>query len=310
VSGTWEGTTQVQQLQFRYVFELKLEGTKVTGKVRGSVGPNERPAQDVENGTFEGGKLRLEFPFFRNTKATIEGTIKDDAFDGKVTLGQSPEQPLTMKRTAKAGEAPPAAAPAAAAGGTKSDEPKKPAVDEGQEPLRAVIEKRAALVVRVTRGPAIAAVVALLEKEQLPYVLQDADGALDDHAVFGGKRPPVLLDPELVRDDGRKVIDKAAEFADLDLPLLFGSGDCTGARFLPLHAAYAVRYGLSPDDALAGLTINAARAFKLGDRIGSLKKGKDADFVVFSGDPFEPQSRILLVGCNGELAVDRREEGK
>jgi imidazolonepropionase-like amidohydrolase len=310
VTGTWEGAVQLGPLEVRYAFDLKLEGTKVTGRVHVSYGGNERPVQDVDSGSFEGGRLKLEFAASRNARATIEGTIKDDAFDGKVTLGTN-AQPFTMKRTGKGGEAPPASTPAAAGGsGPKSDEPKKPAVDEGQEPLRAVIEKRAALVVRVTRGPAIAAVIALLEKEQLPYVLQDADGGLDDHSVFGGKRPPVLLDPELVRDDGKKVIDKAADFADLDLPLLFGSGDCTGARFLPLHAAYAVRYGLSPDDALAGLTVNAARAFKLDDRIGSLKKGKDADFVVFSGDPFEPQSRILLVACNGELAVDHREEGK
>jgi imidazolonepropionase-like amidohydrolase len=310
VSGTWEGQFDVQgRFSIKFILHLRLEGTKVTGTARLTLGTRELPEQEITNGTFDAGKLRAEFRSMGGN-AVLEGTVKDDAFDGKISLGPQGDQPLTMKRTAKGGETPPASAPAQASSGAKSDEPKKPAVDEGQEPMRAVIEKRAALVVRVNRGPAIAAVIALLEKEQLPYVLQDADGALDDHSVFGGRRPPVLLDPELVRDDGRKVIDKAAEFADLDLPLLFGSGDCTGARFLPLHAAYAVRYGLSPDDALAGLTVNPARAFKLDDRIGSLKKGKDADFVVFSGDPFEPQSRILLVACNGELAVDRREEGK
>jgi imidazolonepropionase-like amidohydrolase len=91
---------------------------------------------------------------------------------------------------------------------------------------------------------------------------------------------------------------------------MFGTGDCAGARFLPLHAAYAVRYGLDPQAALAALAANAAAAFKLDDRIGTLAKGKDADFVVFSGDPFEPTSRVLLVGCNGELVVDRRKEAK
>ena len=85
------------------------------------------------------------------------------------------------------------------------------------------------------------------------------------------------------------------------------ASNSSGARFLPLHVAYAVRYGLSPADALAALTLWPAKAFKLDDRIGSLEKGKDADFVVFSGDPFEPQSRVLLVVCNGTVVKDNRE---
>ena len=42
--------------------------------------------------------------------------------------------------------------------------------------------------------------------------------------------------------------------------------------------------------------------------LGSLQKGKDADFVVFSGSPFEPSSRVLLVVVDGEVVVDRRAE--
>ena len=97
-----------------------------------------------------------------------------------------------------------------------------------------------------------------------------------------------------------------AVFADRGQPIAFASGECAGTRHLPMHAAYAVRYGLSPADALAALTLWPAKTFHLDDRIGSLEKGKDADFVVFSGNPFEPQSRVLLVVCNGVIAVDNR----
>ncbi|MEI6129249.1 MAG: amidohydrolase family protein [Planctomycetota bacterium] len=312
VSGTWEGSLELQgRSQIKFSLALKLEGQKVTGKAKLSFGTRDLPEQDVENGTFDGTKLKLEFRGMGGN-STLEGTVKDDSFDGKIAFGPAGDQSLTMKRTAKDGAT--TAAPIASApqnvGEPKSDAPKKPPIDESQEPMRAILEKRAALVIRVQRGLAIQSVVTLMEKEQLPYVLQDADSAIDDKAVFGGKRPTMLLDPEMVRDEGKRLVNKAAEFADLDLPVMFGSGDCTGGRFLPLHAAYAVRYGLSPDDALAGLTVNAARAFKLEARVGSLKKGKDADFVVFSGDPFEPQSRVLLVACNGEIAIDRREEAK
>jgi imidazolonepropionase-like amidohydrolase len=50
-----------------------------------------------------------------------------------------------------------------------------------------------------------------------------------------------------------------------------------------------------------------ARLFQL-DAVGSLQKGKDADFVVFSGSPFEPSSRVLLVVVDGAVVVDHRAE--
>ena len=98
--------------------------------------------------------------------------------------------------------------------------------------------------------------------------------------------------------------------ADHDLPIMFGTGNCAGTRFLPMHAAYAVRYGLSPQDALQALTMWPAEAFHLDHRIGSLQKGKDGDMVVFSGNPFEPMSKVLLVVCNGRVVVDNREQAQ
>jgi imidazolonepropionase-like amidohydrolase len=147
----------------------------------------------------------------------------------------------------------------------------------------------------------------LLEKEQLAYLLQGVDDLRDDASLLKGKQPAILVGPDAVSEEDGEIHNEAATFCDRDLPIVFGSGDCAGARFLPVHAAYAVRYGLGPADALAALTLWPARAFHLADRIGSLEKGKDADLVVFSGNPFEPQSRVLLVVCNGVVVVDHRE---
>ena len=57
-------------------------------------------------------------------------------------------------------------------------------------------------------------------------------------------------------------------------------------------------------EALKAMTIHAARMFKIDDRVGSLERGKDADFVVFSGSPFEMTSRVQLVVVNGVVVVD------
>lgn len=305
ITGVWEAEIDLQgRFQIKVALDLKLEGTKVTGSISLTVGERDMPPQEIQSGTFEGGVLKLEFRGMGGS-ATLEATVNGDTLTGKFNLGRMGEQEVTGKRTSKTAGAAPTrrrAAPKA----NETGEPKPPKVDEGLEPLRAALEKRAALVVRASRATAISAAVELLEKEQIPYVLQDADDLLDAPDAANGKHPAILVGPDTVREEDGVIRCTAALFGERG-PVLFGSGACAGARYLPMQVAYAVRYGLSPADALAALTLWPAQAFHLDDRIGSLEKGKDADFVVFSGNPFEPQSRVLLVVCNGRVVVDNRE---
>jgi imidazolonepropionase-like amidohydrolase len=314
VTGVWEAELVIRgQLRLGLKLELKLEGTKVTGQVRitppGGGDGAEIPAQPISSGSFENGTLKLEFRGMGGgggPGTTLEATLNGDTLTGKISLGRLGDQEVTGTRTSKTAST----APAPKRTAPKADEsgkPKAPKVDENLEPLRAALEQRGAIVVRVNRGAAIRDVVELLDKAQVPYVLHGAEDALEAPAVLAGKKPPILLGPETVVEERGQLQNRAGGFADLDLPLLFGSGECLNTRYLPLHATYAVRYGLSPADALAALTASPAAAFRLDDRIGTLAKGKDADLVVFSGNPFEPQSRVLLVVCNGKVVVDRRE---
>ena len=63
-------------------------------------------------------------------------------------------------------------------------------------------------------------------------------------------------------------------------------------HLLIVQAALAVREGLDRDTALRAVTINPARIMRVSDRIGSLAVGKDADVVLWSGDPFDVMSRV------------------
>jgi imidazolonepropionase-like amidohydrolase len=305
VTGVWEADINVRdQIQLKLVLDLKLEGTKVTGTLKVAFGGREVPAQEISSGSFEGGKLKIESRSQRGT-ATLEATLEGDTMTGTLTMAGLGDLAVNGKRTSKAGPAP--APKKFEAKATEDGKPKAPKIDENLEPMRAIIERHAALVVRCNRRAALTDVMTLLDKEQIPYVLQGAEDLLEEPILGKGKKPAILVGPEVVVQKEGVLRNVAATFSERDLPIMFGSGDCAGARHLPMHAAYAVRYGLSPADALAALTMTPARAFHLDDRIGSLEKGKDADFVVFSGSPFEPQSRILLVVCNGAVVVDHRE---
>ncbi len=72
-------------------------------------------------------------------------------------------------------------------------------------------------------------------------------------------------------------------------------------QYLPVCAALAVREGMDRFEALKAITINAAKICQIDDRVGSIEKGKDADFVVFSGDPITFTAKPEMVFCNGKL---------
>jgi imidazolonepropionase-like amidohydrolase len=65
--------------------------------------------------------------------------------------------------------------------------------------------------------------------------------------------------------------------------------------------------GLGFADALAAVTITPARMIGIDGRVGSLEPGKDADLVLWSGEPFEPSSRVLAVIVDGVLRYDARD---
>jgi imidazolonepropionase-like amidohydrolase len=79
----------------------------------------------------------------------------------------------------------------------------------------------------------------------------------------------------------------------------------TDSRLFLRSAALAVRGGLDRTEAIKALTLNGAKMLDLGDRVGSLKPGKDADFVVLSGDPFSVYTHVEQTWIDGKKVWDR-----
>ena len=69
--------------------------------------------------------------------------------------------------------------------------------------------------------------------------------------------------------------------------------------------ALAVRGGLSREKAIYGLTMAGARMLDLQSRLGSLEAGKDADFIILSGDPLSVYSKVLETWVEGVKVFDR-----
>ena len=79
----------------------------------------------------------------------------------------------------------------------------------------------------------------------------------------------------------------------------------TDSRLFLRMAALGVRNGMSRERALEALTLAGARMLDLAGRTGSLEPGKDADFVVLSGEPFSVYTRVLETWIEGRKVFDR-----
>ncbi len=79
----------------------------------------------------------------------------------------------------------------------------------------------------------------------------------------------------------------------------------TDSRLFIREAALAVRAGMNRDKALYAMTMAGAIMLDMGDRVGSLEAGKDADFIVLSGDPLSVYTHVMQTWVDGKKVFDR-----
>ncbi len=72
-------------------------------------------------------------------------------------------------------------------------------------------------------------------------------------------------------------------------------------QYLPVCAALAAKEGLGEEGALRAITIDAARICRVDNRLGSLKVGKDADIVIYKGNPLDIFSSVYVTIIDGKI---------
>ncbi len=89
------------------------------------------------------------------------------------------------------------------------------------------------------------------------------------------------------------------------------SDDAEMGRRLNQEAAKAIKYGgMSEEDALKMVTLNPAKLMRIDNRVGSIKAGKDADLVLWSGHPLSVYSKPLKTFIEGVAYFDAEEHQK
>lgn len=103
-------------------------------------------------------------------------------------------------------------------------------------------------------------------------------------------------------------LENAARLSKAGVTVVLASFDTYNSRNLRQEAGNAIAYGMDRDAALAAVTLTPARVWGVAERVGSLEVGKDADVVVWSGDPFELTTGAEHVFIAGrEMPKDTRQ---
>lgn len=194
-----------------------------------------------------------------------------------------------------------------AANGDKS---KLPPRDLRYEALIDVLEGKRAVQHHTHRHDDILSVLRLAKEFNFRVVLQhvsDAWMVVDE--IAAAKAPVSLI---VIESPGGKLeakdnsLTSAAALEKAGVLVGFHTDDgILDSRLFLRSAALAVRAGMSREKALYGLTMANAKMLDLDARIGSLEAGKDADFILLSGDPLSVYTKVLETWVDGVRVFDR-----
>jgi imidazolonepropionase-like amidohydrolase len=179
------------------------------------------------------------------------------------------------------------------------------------EAFVSVVKREKPLLVTVHKAADILTVIRLGREFNLRLVL---DGASDAHLILDEIKAsgyPVILHPTMARAGGETEnlsLETAARLKEKGIPFALQSGYesyVPKTRVVLWEAGVAAANGLGLDNALASITIDAAKILGVEKRVGSLEAGKDGDVAMFDGDPFEYTTHCIGVIIDGKLVSEK-----
>lgn len=180
------------------------------------------------------------------------------------------------------------------------------------EAMIPVLEGKVPVWVNANELAQIQAAITWAEQENVRLVIVGGRDAWRITSQLKSKNIPVILTDVLSSPPRRwETYDQiyATPSKLKEAGILFcisGDGDPSNARNLNHHAATAAAFGLTRDDALKAITLDAAKVLGIDAMVGSLETGKDATLIVVNGDILELSSVVERVFIQGKT-IDLRD---
>lgn len=311
LTGTWEGTMMGFDIDSK---KLTLSVTLKEDKAKGTITVEEVLETRKFDVDFKDDAFKIEIEV-DGEKHEFNGALADDrlsitwskdgAWQGFGSLRRISGVPVHEEK-AKAAER-------KDEGDKKDDKakskgrPKEPKKVATQEPYRPLLDAEIPVFVNLADERIARELVKLLRDDfELTTVVispsvfpRMADFLAEQGCGYSPPGNPVL------RVKGDRVVT-TLEAVRKKIPVAMRSGWNGDGRTLYAAAAYAVRCGVRPSDALKMVTRWSALILNVSDRVGAIEAGLDADLVLLSGPVFRPGTRVERVMIDGHF-VDEEE---
>jgi imidazolonepropionase-like amidohydrolase len=189
-------------------------------------------------------------------------------------------------------------------------EDKRPARDLKLEALGKVVSKEVPLLVSTNRANDILTALRIAKEFDIRIILDEAAEAYLVVDQIKAANVPVILHATMSRAGGdaeNMSMETASTLQKAGIRVALQSGYETyvpKTRVVLFEAAMAAANGLTFDQALATVTIDAARIIGVDKRVGSIEAGKDGDLALFDGDPFEYVTHVTGVVIDGVVVSE------
>ncbi len=244
----------------------------------------------------------------KTTGSTVDQAVVDEATMLAVTLGPSIRSNFSTPGTrSKAVAVLRQDLIRAKAYADKRSAGEEQARDLKMEALADLLDGKLKALVTAHTASDIMTALRIQHEFGFPMVL---DGASEAYLVMDEIKEagiPVIIHPPMIRPFGEaknSSMETAGKLREAGIPVTFQSGYesyVPKTRVVKFEAAIAAANGMGMVNALEALTIGAAKILDIDDRVGSLEPGKDADLVLFDGDPFEYLTQVEAVIVNGKV---------
>jgi len=180
--------------------------------------------------------------------------------------------------------------------------------------LQPVLAGSLPLIVHVERAVDIQALLALARERSLRVIVQGGAEAWKVASDLAAAKVPVLTGglSNLPSDFDQlgATLENAGRLrkAGAAVAITTAGGNNFFVRDIRQHAGNAIANGLPWDEALRAVTLTPAEIFGVADSMGSLQPGRQADVVVWDGDPFEFATRVEHVFVRGQESTERSRE--
>ncbi len=185
------------------------------------------------------------------------------------------------------------------------------------ESMARVLDGSLPMIVDATSVTQIESAVAFAEQRKLKLIIHGGYEAAHCAAILKKADVPVIVSGVYRVPSGRdRPYDEAyslpKRLKDAGIKFCICSGGrfgASGLRNLPYHAATASAYGLSQEEALKAITLNAAQILGVADRVGSLARELDATLFIADGNILETETQVLQAFVQGrKVDLDNRHQ--